>query len=209
MRRRKAAPLALAVLAAAVLLAGCGKDSGFEVGFGYDNHMGYMIPMGVRADTDTFSRDDLTLELYFGTYDSDYVKENSSDPRTFYGREEDELAFFGLYLCDGDYREDLGPFSETPNHKAVEHHVLLREIPAQDAFSQEYGYTAGWFKGIAYNHHETVAIPPEFLQGDKGSFVIKLVAFVNHGEEGLEYISASHSLEIDYQAIGENTVKIS
>ena len=49
------------MLAAILLLAGCERRSGFETGFGYNSHMGYMLPMGVRSDTDTFSKDDLTL----------------------------------------------------------------------------------------------------------------------------------------------------
>ena len=199
----------MTMLAAIMLLPGCERRSGFETGFGYNSHMGYMLPMGVRSDTDTFSKDDLTLELYFGTYDSDYVEKNGSDPRTFYDREGDEFAFFGLYICDWEHRLDLVGFSEIPDHTAVEDHLLIREIPAEDAFSEEYGFTMGRLRGIEYNHHETVTVPPEFLQGDRGSFVLKLVAFVDHGGEGPDYISARHYIEIDYQMIDQNTIKIS
>jgi hypothetical protein len=86
---------------------------------------------------------------------------------------------FAIYICDGKY-EELS-LHKTSNVEDVSNHLFVRSISQEDAFSEEYGYVMydyGLFFGPEYlKHMEEITIPSEYIQENKGSFVIKLVAF--------------------------------
>ena len=117
--------------------------------------------------------------------------------------------FFGLYICKSDYSLDVVNDMEISDYKMIDNHCFLNEISEEEAFSDEYGFTMSYRKGITYNHSEKITIPSDFFVNKTGSFVVKLIAFhkpMNDGDK--YYTSAARGIEFDYQVVDENTIKI-
>ena len=91
----------------------------------------------------------------------------------------------------------------------IDNHYFVKEISEEEAFSDEYGFTMSYWKGITYNHIEKITIPSEFFANETGVFVVKLIAFhetVNEGDN--YYTSTARYIEFDYQVVDDNTIKI-
>lgn len=194
----------LILLIVTLFVAGCGQKSGFEEGFDY-TFTPTRIMFGAKSDKDTFPKNDVTFDLYYGVHD---VKDDT-DPKTYYQKEGDEIVFFGLYICDAEHSLDVMNDMEIADCKMIENYYFVKEISEEEAFSEEYGYTMSYWKGITYNHSETITIPTEFLEEETGSFAIKLIAFHEPTNEGDNYYtSTACHIEFKYQLVDENTISI-
>ena len=198
----------LILLIITLSVTGCGQKSGFEKGFDY-TFTPTRIMFGAKSDTDTFPKNDVTFDLYYGVHDVKDDKKYGTDPKTFYQKEGDETVFFGLYICDAEHSLDVMNDMEISDYKMIENHYFVKEISEEEAFSDEYGFTMSYWKGITYNHSETITIPTEFFEEETGSFAIKLIAFHEPTNEGDHYYtSTACHIEFDYQGVDENTIKI-
>lgn len=210
---RIANAMLISVLFVVVFLAGCYKQqANFESGyFGYTNHPP-QIMIGVRSETDTFSRDNIIFDLYYGFHDIGYDEKYNHDPKGSYlaaNRKNVILClYFGHYLID-----DFEFNGEFKDYKSLENHYFVKEISEEDAFSDEYGYTMTYRNGITYNHYETVAVPQECLIENEygiGFIRIELMAFCEPlNEDDYYYTSANGVLGLRYENIDDNTIKIS
>lgn len=96
----------LILLTVSLFTAGCGQKSAFEKGFDY-TFTPNSIMFGVKSDTDTFSKNDVTFNLYYGVHDIGYTEKYNIDPKSLYQKEGYETIFFGLYICEADYSFDV------------------------------------------------------------------------------------------------------
>lgn len=207
----------LAVLSFALLLCGCGykQHANFESGYFAYTSMPPQIMIGVRSDKDTFLRDDVSFDLYYGFHDIDYDKKYDYNPENGYlatGRENVVLALYlGHYLVDDD--DELFNKGEFDDYNHFEHHYLLNEISGAAAFSGDYGYTNTYRDGIKYRHYERITVPQECLIENEhgiGYIRIEFRAFCLPTNENESYLAtASGNLDLRYEAVGDDKVKIS
>lgn len=196
------------LLPVSLFLTGCGQKSEFEKGFGYTLTPN-SIMLGVRSDTDTFPWNDVSFQLYYGVHDIGYETKHNSDPKKGYQKEGDETVFFGLYICETEHRLDIANDTEISDYKMIGNYNFVKKIPEEEAFSEEYGFTMSYRKGITYNHSEKITVPAEFFTTETGSFVIKLIAFREPTMKGGKYeVSTAGDLEITYRVVDENTIKL-
>ena len=200
----------LILLIVALAFSGCRQKAALEKGFGYV-HTRNSSMLGVRSNTDVFAKDDVTLELCYGTYDINYCEKNGVDPKLFYRRTHltNSKIIFGLYISDPERSLPIVNDMEISDYRAIDNHYFVKEISEDEAFSKEYGLTTSRWSGIAYNHREEITIPLEFLGEKTGSFNIKLIAFLESTDEGGGYYTTvvSHQ-EFRYQTLDENTIRI-
>lgn len=198
----------LILLMVVLFTTGCGQKSEFEKGFGYTLTPNEIM-LGARSDTDSFTKDNVTFEISYGLHDIGYNKENGTDPKCGYQKTGYETVFFGLYICDADYSLDVVNDMEISDYKMIDNHYFVKEISEEEAFSDEYGFTMSYWKGITYNHSEKITIPTEFFVEETGSFAIKVIAFNEPLTEGADYYtSMARHIEFDYEIVDENTIKI-
>lgn len=195
------------LLISTLVVMGCEKKK-LEVGFGY-TFTPDEIMFGMRSDTDTFFKDDVTFDIYYGVHDIGHDKKHNTDPKSRYRKEGNETIFFGLYICSEAHCLDIMNDMEVSDYKEIDAYYFVKEISEEEAFTEEYGFRMSYWKGITYNHNEEITIPAEFFVEQKGSFVVKLIAFHEPVVEGDNYyVSTARHIEFDYEAIGENTIKI-
>lgn len=200
----------LILLIVSLFATSCGQKSEFEKGFGY-TFTPHVIMFGARSDTESLAKDNVTFDLYYGIHDMGYSEKYDTDPKSVYIKShlENSKIFFGLYICDVDYSLDVVNDMEISDYKMIDNHYFVKEISEEEAFSEEYGFTMSYWKGIIYNHSEKITIPTEFFAEETGSFVIKLVAFHEPMTEGDNYYtSIVGNFELDYQIIDEHTIRI-
>lgn len=191
-----------------LFVTGCERKSALKKGFNYTLTPNEIM-FGAKSDTNTFSKNDVVFDLYYGVHDIGYDEKYNADPKSGYQKEGNETISFGLYICDADYSLDVVSGMEISNYKMIDGHYFVRKIFEEEAFSDEYGFTMNYCKGIVYNHSEKITIPSEFFADETGSFVVKLIAFHEPMTEGENYyISMVCYIEFDYQAINENTIKV-
>ncbi len=191
-----------------ISFVGCSGNAELEKGFGY-TFTPDKIMFGARSDTDIFSKDNVAFDIYYGVHDIGYDEKYGTDPKGVYRKEGDETIFFGLYICDTEHSLDVVNDMEIVDYKMIDDHYFVKEISEKEAFSEEYGFTMSYWKGITYNHSEKITVPTEFFAEKTGSFAIKLIAFhmpMNEGDN--YYTSAARHIEFDYEVIDGNTVKI-
>lgn len=205
--------LLLLMLSLALSLTGCRLNSDtykFKSGyFGY-TFTPEPIMMGAKSNTDIFTKDNVSFELYYGVYDIEDTEEYNTDPKDTHRRPflGDVKIFFALYICDAEFALDVSNDMEFNDYKNIENYYFLKEISEEEAFSEEYGFNMGILRGITYNHHETISIPAEIFTEEKGSFAIRLVAFQGPlTGSGTYYTSTSRGIELDYEVM-EDKVKI-
>ncbi|MGN1156951.1 MAG: hypothetical protein ACI4TK_12305 [Agathobacter sp.] len=205
---RRVFEVLLILLMVSLFTTGCGQKSEMEKGFNY-TWTPDRIMFGAKSGTDTFSKNDVTFDLYYGVHDIGYDEKYNNDPKIHYQKEGNETIFFGLYICDADYSLDVMNDMEISDYKMIDNHYFVKEISEEEAFSDEYGLTMSYWKGITYNHNEKITIPSEFFVNETGSFVVKLIAFHKPMTEGGNYYTSTMNyIEFDYQVVDDNTIKI-
>ena len=206
----------LILLIVALAFSGCRQKAALEKGFGYTFTPNSAM-LAVRSDTDIFPINDVTLDLYYGTYDIDYCEKYNADPEHFYGVTtfQDAPILFGLYICDASFYTHLLKTKEFSDFRAIDNFVFVRELSSEEAFSKEYGFTMSYWKdvfsgqGITYNHCEKITIPAELFTGDCGTLHIQLVSFhAPTKPDGSYYASHLGDIALEYQVIDKNTIRI-
>ena len=198
------------LLAACMMFTGCGKFEYVEDGVKKEyKHRNLPIQFKATASSEFFEIDDVTFDLYYGLYNIDEYKKTGYKPQNTYQRFVDDKIFFGLYVCDSEYFYDVHNDLEFPDYTIIDNYYFIRKISEEEAFSGEYGYTKNYWKGITYNHCETITIPSEIFSKESGVFVIKIVGFIEpYGEIDNYYTSTTGYIDFKYQVIDETTVQV-
>lgn len=206
-------PILLAMIMLLISCTGCGERYKIEYGF-RDGLELYSITIGIRSKTDTFTKDNMSFDLYYSFYENGDEMPKSmystSDPRW-----EGANIIFGIYIYDKKYLNTVGVSSDAiySDYRELEHHTFIKEISEDEAFSGKYGYSSSFWSGHDYNYEgETICIPAEFLNvgtGNYGGFVISIIAFLEplNEKDGYRIIEIG-SAQLSYLGIDENTVRI-
>ncbi|MBE5730800.1 MAG: hypothetical protein E7350_02460 [Clostridiales bacterium] len=198
------------LLISTLVVTGCEKKYKIERGF-ESLPKSALITIGARSETDTFTKDNVAFDIYYGLYDIGYNEKNYPDPKVHYNSKENESILFGLYICTEEYVSDIMNGAKIPDYKTIENHYFVKEISEQEAFMEEYGFRMSRWKGTTYNHKEENTIPAEFFCKEKGDFVVKIIAycFSKPMTKGKNFIATTWCGSIfTYETIDENTIRI-
>lgn len=204
--KRYIAIITLYALLSTVLMTGCSP----KYHSGDTGHQSFIMSdifSAVYSDTDTFDKNEVTLEFRYGFYDIDYVKKYNSYG---YRQYSDDKVIFAVYITDYEHCYDFSGLDEFADYKNIEHYHFIEEITEDEALSDyNYGYTMGWIKGVKYNHTEKLTIPSELFDEEKSTLVIVVASFIYPNENHKEYFPFEYStLEIPYVHVDENNIKI-
>lgn len=181
--------MVLAFMTMILSLTGCLRfqHAKFEKGFSYTLSPD-PIMMGVRAETDVFEIDDVTLDLYYGFFDIEYCERYDVNPLQMYKKEATDKVLFVLYICKSEAESPFIIDEKILNYKEVDNHFFIKEITEAVAGTTDYGYLLSPVNGVEYCHSEKITIPEEIFAGTK-SFSLKIIPFnVHHLPNGdVEY----------------------
>lgn len=209
--KSKVAIVLVLLLVAVCLLAGCTSE--YKCGAFGRHYMGpcfqvYSMYAGVKSDTNTFAKDDVTFDLYYGLYDID-KKENIVHEciHQYAGRDDDDF-FFAIYVSvDTDA---LYIFLELEDYKNIENAYLIKEISCEEAISQNYGYKINKLSGLKYFHNEQITIPSEIFKSQMYPFYIAILLINTKKDQSVSPVVVDgYFLNLHYQMLDVNTVQIS
>ena len=202
------------ILMTVLYVTGCGfqeENKFYQAGdFGY-TLTPTEIMVGVKSQTNIFEIDNVSIDLYYGLFDSGYMEKYNQDMRNGYTKSvlSDKPILFSLYICAGDYELSILNDQTYEEYSEIENHYYLRSLSEKEAFSDEYGYTIDRKNGVTYNHCEKIVIPSQFFNKDKGEVVVKIVAFQGPLEAGKEYYTTIVGfVTLDYELTDDGQVKI-
>ena len=198
------------LLAFCMTFTGCGVESKKKLEKGFDNHRKGPILVGVTAESDTFETEAVTLDLQYGVYDLGYYQENGVNPKNSYiFQGMGEYLVFGVYVCGADGYSNALCGDLISDYKTIDNHTYIKSIEEKDAFSEEYGYIPQNEKSVSYNHFEKIKIPKDIFADEEGTFAIKIIGFqMPVTPDGYYHVSRIGHVDLDYQMINDNTVKI-
>ncbi len=176
-------------------------------GFSYTYTPDTMM-MGVESDVDTFQKDNVQLQLYYGLHRLDDAEKYGVNSKGYYKSDNMEKIYFAMYVCDVSHELAIVNGNEVPDYKNLTNHYYIREITEAEAFTKEFGYKMNRSDGIIYGHSETITIPQEVLKYENGTFVVKIISYVRIREKDWYKASRFDYITFDYAYIDENTVKI-
>ena len=162
--------------------------------------------MGIKAETNKFEKDGVTLELFCGLYHSEYAGEDFQYAKQKYQTDRKEPLVAALYIS---YPEgDEIKFENIADYRDIEHHILLREWSEEEAFTGEFVYYAP-NRTITYNHSEMLTIPAECFSENKGELSLTLVVLMHQSNELYSQGGVGAVIELDYEITDEGKVLIS
>lgn len=218
--------LLILLLASAVSFAGCGRvPDGYihTADYRYTLSQKYygddtLLKIRAISDKTVFDMDDISFNLIYGTHANKYIGRQDIK---FYdlehylegGRIEYENYTFALYICEGEVGMSHLIYENeyVDNLENISGHKLIKTISSNEAFSDEYGYIVryyGLFENFNYKHIENITIPKEYIKGDSGSFLIKIISFLKNVETKQYSPKIVEYIVFEYEIIDENTVKI-
>ena len=198
----------LLLLIAVQMVTGCDQENSYQCGDWTYTLTPHTIMMGIKSDTDTFMRNAVRFDLYYGVYDILYHNEYKLDPKTGYLREGCEDVFFSLYISNKKDPYQLYNDMRVQNHTEMEGYQHLFDLTSEDAFSEQYGFSMD-YSGISYRHREELCIPEDFFSEVSGTIIVQLVAFAIP-VDGSDYcITHTDAITLNYQTVEINSIKIS
>ena len=135
----------------------------------------------VTSNDNLFDKNSMVLDFRYGFYLKN--NKNNMKPQDYYpGFDNIENCIFAIYFSKGEYS---GVFPNVCyNIDSIEHHIFIKAINFQNAFSEEYSYSNVSilpYSKVIFNHGEKLSVPQDVLDKESGSFVIKLVCFDKNG----------------------------
>ena len=198
------------LLALCMTFTGCGQFERVEDGVKKESkRRNRPIQFMATANSEFFEIDNVSFDLYYGLYNTEDYDGTEGDPKNTYRRDIDDKPFFGLYVCDSEFFYDVHNDLEFTDYTAIYNYFFIRKISEEDAFSGEYGYTKDYWKGLTYNHCETITVPREIFSKNNGVFAIKIVGFQEpYGEIDTYYTTTTGYIDFKYQVIDDTTVQV-
>ena len=164
--------------------------------------------MMAKSDKDTFSIDGVTVDLLYGWYDIEEVKERYNG--NYKWRPEHSGSkdiHYSIYARNEKY-EISHIFYKVFNDKSIDNHYLIRELSGE-LFTEDYGYTVGFLNYIDYNHKEQITIPKDvFEEKNRGDRIQLLIIGWVENDSGSGYnIGDMAKIYISYKYIDANTIQ--
>ena len=184
-------------------LSGCSRVYEYESG---DFHIHLWVPdilIGVRAPTDTFSIDNVTLDLYYSFYENAHPL-----PEGAYTHYTESGFMFALYVSNNNsYTVAQGEIID--DYKNVKNKYFVKEI-TEEEFYNGYGYSYNRRTGtVTHDHSEAIIIPKELFNQKSGKIYIVIYNYNTSDEyEGKYRRRLAASMYLTYEILDENTVKL-
>ena len=198
----------LILLIVAFSSVGCMREKAkFETGnFRVASFFRVSMMMALQSDQDVFPIDDVTVDLFYGLYDVDIVEdEHNGNPRGEYSSQPGHIVFV-LYAYDFSNIPDL---YEVSDYTKTEGLYFIKDIPEEEAFSEDYGYEADWLAYITYHHNEQITIPQESFTSDKGDILLTLSLWDEYEKgSGKHFYCWDTSIRLGYERLDDNRVKL-
>lgn len=200
---------ALLVFSALCSLTGCFQKYAIKEGFDYA-FTPEPIMFGIKSSNDTFEKESVSFDLYYGVHNIGYTEKHGTDPRSTYIKSPRSAELlFALYFVIEEYANDVLNDNELDDYKNIKHHLFIKELSEEEAFSEEYGFKMNYFTGISFNHSESVTIPEELFEKDSGRIAIKIIAMHKpEQEDGKFYTSCARHVSISYETTENGHIKI-
>lgn len=162
----------------------------------------YGLKLRAASDSDVFDVNDVTLDIYYGTF---LIDEGAK-----YKTEEFQYDLVAFYVCDGGYEVELN--METTDYKSIRDAYFVFDIPIGNVYKDEYAYDLddGYFyDDIVYKCKTNITIPSEFFNKNSDYFSLVFREY-KYDEKGLVYIPRGQQrrIEISYKILDENTVDL-
>ncbi len=160
--------------------------------------------MGIKAETNEFEKDDVTLELFCGLYHSEYAGENFENAKSSYQSDKKEPLVVALYV---DYDEGYGTeLDNITDYRNIKNRILLKEWSEEEAFEGEFLYYAPK-RTITYTHSEMITIPENCFSKESGTLSLCFTVF-KYQTNGLYSCARGTAIELDYEITDEGKVLI-
>ena len=188
------------------------------------DHISYLPSYFVAtSNTRFFDINDVTFNIAYATHQI-----QAKNPKAEYSNALGETPplYFGLYISPYQitYEDFWGfenqEYNDISSLRNIEGYTFVNEITDEEVFTKEYALTptpSFISNGSIYNHTESITIPNEYITGDHGGFMLKLICFFYReaavdvlGEpinEGYYCMYVQH-INFYYEKIYQNTIKI-
>ena len=166
----------------------------------------------LKSDKDTFSIDDVTMDLSYGFYDIDELEGRyNGDIFHFYPKLEGyKKPFFCMYVWEEDgYARFSGITEPGTDYKQIENRYFIKEFSFESVWKREYGYGIGFFNSITFKHKEKFTFPKEVFSKERGEIVMAIVPLYEDlniaGQYQFYYYSKKSFL---YKFIDKETIQV-
>ena len=207
MKKKYILVIAAIILCLIFSLTGCGKKT-YQAGeFSHRNLFREGPRIGIKADTDTFAKDNVTFDLYCGIYNADiHNSGKKSNPRSQYNAWGEYELVFAIYARKQGANE---PFGTVDDYKNISGYYLIKEMSEKEAFSEKYEYTSYPEDGVIYNSIESITIPETVFFSQNDRFEIRLMVFMKD-QENNTYIIVDDvaSITLKYEFLSKDEIKI-
>ena len=163
----------------------------------------------MQTDKDTFSTDDITVDLSYGWYDIEETKERYNGNYKWILEEKGlKNIEYGIYARPEKYHRSDRFSGVVFEDKSIDHYYLVKELSGE-LFTEEYGYTVGFLNFISYNHKEQITIPKEaFEEKERVPRIHLVIIGWAEDDSGAGYrIKDMAYLSIRYKYIDDNTIQ--
>ena len=158
--------------------------------------------IGLKADTNIFSKDNVTFDFYYGLYDLN----SGTNPREQNKVYNDKKITFVIYACRTDAFHKRIP-SEIYDYTKLDGWYYITHINEEDAFTEEYCFSNNSKNGMVYNHNETIKIPKNVFLSQGKKFFVVLVTLVQN-DDGTYSMINDRYIQLGYKFLSKHEVKI-
>ena len=179
------------------VLSACDKKGVLEVGF----EQGWRLPslMGAaKCDHTDFDINDVTLDFYFGGLASEYSPD-------------DERISFGvaLYFCNEEAYSAIEWDTAYDDIQKIDGMHFIKYISTEDFNSGEYEVYVSRFGKATLQHLEKMTVPSDVFLKDDDHFGLAMLEIYCYKSKSGYYISSAGCLEIKYEFLNAQRVRLS
>lgn len=202
MRKKYILVITAFLLCLAFILTGCNRT--YQAGnFSYGLLFSPSAPqIGLKADTNSFSKDNVTFDFYYGLYDSN----SGTNPREQNNVYDDKKITFVIYACRIDEFYKQIP-SDLCDYTKFDGWYYIAHINEEEAFAEEYGFANNSENALVYNHNETIKIPEKIFRSTGRIFFVVLATLVQNDDGTYSMINRRY-IQLEYKLISKSEVEI-
>lgn len=177
-------------------LTACNKNEiskGFEAG--YPRRGTFFL--GIKSDINTFERDNIILDIYFGC---------TNEAKDYEITDEAEIQQIAILFIN-----ELNDLEINDSFEDIENAWVFKEFSYSDFITDEYRVNTikGRFgSSLSYNHHETMVVPKDVFVNSNTPIYIALVALV-YSQNDKYSIECLDNLRLAFDLLDNNKIKIS
>ena len=211
MRKKYILVLTAIILCLIFSLTGCGKKT-YQAGTFFSIYSGFAPMIGIKADTDKFTMDNVTFDFYCGLYDIN----NNESLKSQHGLGAGYLNLvFVIYARRAESANFLSA-EDIDDYRNIDGWYYIKEISEEEASAEKYGYTSsrirrkkGMNYSINYNGSEKITIPKDVFDTKNNSFEIRLVGYIIDNDNNiLRTARYDGYIDLNYEFLSNDEIKI-